>query len=538
MTAMTLAGLETEFGFAAVDREGRRIDEQALRQILDSTRRRMATMPGGGTRLFLQNGGLLYVDTGNHLEWATPETMSPTEVVTYTRSGERLIAEIISEIESGDACAEVRVWKANVDYVNAGSTWGCHESYLYTRSEVNISVHLIPFLVSRIVFTGSGGLNVESCGIEFSLSPRVAHIHCLVSDRSTSMRGVFHTKNETLNEKGHNRLHVICGESNCSQFQTWLKTGTMMIVMLMLDANKRPGDELKLKSALDAMREIAADSTCAAVFERENGKPDISALQVQRFYLEMAEGLLDEPYMPVWAKDICLAWRQTLDALQEDPSRLAGKLDWVLKKQLFERQINNHPTISSVDVPLWNSVVNELDQCLRESPDSDFVISSRFVLQKVNTRGPVGKTIRKLSAMLKQHGLEWGQLDSFIRLRFELCEFDMRFGQLGPKGVFESLDRAGVLDHSIVADEECDRAITHPPSQGRAKIRGNCISRLAAENRTEYRCSWEYIIGPEDILNLGDPFATEEVWREATEDDVVSFGRNFHIPPFLRRASD
>ncbi len=358
------------------------------------------------------------------------------------------------------------------------------------------------------------------------------------------MRGVFHTKNETLNDQNYNRLHVICGESNCSQFQTWLKTGTMMIVMAMLDAGKCPGDELKLKSAVTAMREIAADPTCTATFACENGKPDMSALDIQYFYLEMAEGLLTEPFMPEWAGNICRAWRQTLDALGRDPSLLAGRLDWVLKKQLFERQIERHPMISAEDVLIWNSVVNELDGCLGKRRNRGSSLTSRFVLSQAHTRGLLGDTIRKLTLELEQHGWTWDQLDAFMRLRFELCEFDMRFSELGSRGLFETLDKAGVLDHRIIPDDECDRAIMQPPSQGRAHIRGRCISRLASENRLGYGCTWDRIFGPTTILNLGDPFETEENWREIPEERRESVG-NFElaqdfldIPAFLREQRD
>ncbi len=535
MTVPAMAGLETEFGFAAVDREGLRIDGKALSKLMEATRSRVATLSGGGTRLFLENGGLLYIDAGSHLEWATPESMSPTEIVTYARSGERLIATIVSELESTELFAEVRVWKGNVDYVQTESSWGCHESYLYTRSGVRISEQLIPFLISRVIFTGSGGLNIESRGIEFSLSPRVAHIKHAVSDGSMSMRGIFHTKNETLNEKNYNRLHVICGESNCSQFQTWLKTGTMMIIMAMLDAGKRPGGKLKLKQAVEAMRAIAADPACAITFERANGKPDTSALEIQRVYLRMAEGLLEEPFMPEWAGEICQAWRQTLDTLARDPSLLAGKLDWVLKKQLFERQIDHYPTISAEDIPVWNSVVSELDRCLGGSLDPDFKLTSEFALSKADKAGRVGRTIKKLTAKLDRRGLAWEQLDSFIRLRFELCEFDVRFSELGQRGLFESLDKAGVLDHRIVPDEECDRAMTQPPSGGRAKIRGDCIRRLAEENRTGYLCTWTNIFGPTESLNLGDPFETEERWHEVAGEERDPNLDLFEIPTFLRR---
>ena len=117
------------------------------------------------------------------------------------------------------------------------------------------------------------------------------HIHNAVSPNSTSARGIFHTKNEGLSGGKYNRMHVICGDANCSQFQSWLKIGTMALVMAALDANKRPGDLIKLSDPVGAMQLISADPDCRETVKLASGE-DITAIGIQRRYLKMVEALV------------------------------------------------------------------------------------------------------------------------------------------------------------------------------------------------------------------------------------------------------
>src|SRR5437762_13076927 len=120
----------------------------------------------------------------------------------------------------------------------------------------------MPHLVSRVVYTGAGGFNNLSKGIEFTLSPRVAHLNRGVSGESTHHRGIFHTKGETLAGHDYQRLHLLCGESVCSETAAWLKLGTTALIVAMVDAGLSPGDAVQPRSPLDAIRTFARDPTC------------------------------------------------------------------------------------------------------------------------------------------------------------------------------------------------------------------------------------------------------------------------------------
>ena len=552
MTAASMFGMETEFGFVATNAAGDRIDPVAADVILSSVRKRSAYLRGGGSRHFLPNGGCLYLD-GGHVEWATPETTTPDELVMFQRAGELLLADVVAEIKELPHYADVRLFKSNVDYINTSSSWGCHESYLYTRTGKLVSPHLLPFLVSRVIFTGCGGFHVRSPGIDFQLSPRVAHIARPVSDDSLRNRGIFHTKNETLTKSGYNRMHVICGDSNCSQYQTSLKFGTMALLMAALDFGELPGYALELEDPGDAMKMISADPDCKNTVQLANGDR-LTALEIQRRYLDMVERHVGSPVMPVWADDICHAWRETLDQLEQDPESLRTRLDWPLKRALFTEHITRCSSISLESIPVWNEVVLRIAMYRTKTPtcsdlDDDPVrgLSVEYVNRHLRGRGALARELKRLGQLLDEKGLKWEQLDDFLVLRYKLCELDMRFGELGQNGIFESLDQAGVLDHELVGADSCRRAQTEPPSVGRARIRGEFVSRLSERDvKSGYLCDWSGITGSGESLNLSDPFEQSETWRKhrhrrsaKKDDDHTRIEhQSFDIPAFLRRQTD
>lgn len=101
--------------------------------------------------------------------------------------------------------------------------------------------------------------------------------------------------------------------------------------------------------------------------------------------------------------------------------------------------------------------------------------------------------------------------------RAELCEIDVRFGQVYPPGLFDALDQSGVLRHRVAGIDPIEPAISTPPSAGRASIRGRVIARLAAR-KPGISCGWD---GVRDILSLkaldlSDPFVETETWHDLT----------------------
>ena len=105
-----------------------------------------------------------------------------------------------------------------------------------------------------------------------------------------------------------------------------------------------------------------------------------------------------------------------------------------------------------------------------------------------------------------------------MAVRQELFEIDTRFGQLGERGVFESLDRGGHLDHQVPGVDDIGRAKTEPPSEGRAGLRGRMIRKLAAE-AVSAACEWSGVwdFHNRRCLDLSDPLEEREDWKSFDE---------------------
>ena len=530
-------GLETEYAFTVTGKGGdpiaRSEASQRLMQLAKSTYRHLPDM---GRGIFLPNGRL-YIDSGQLPEFCTAECSTPWEMVCYTLSGERLLTDLAVRLAGDPEVSGVLLSKCNVDYSGAGSTWGCHESYGHRADPSSLPVHLIPHLVSRIIYTGAGGFNPKSSGLRFVLSPRVAHLSKDVSSSSTCGRGIFHTKQESLSGGGYHRLHILCGESLCSQTAAWLKGATTSLVVAMVEAGLEPGRGVQFLSPISAMRTFAADPRCRAVAKMADGR-ERTALDVQRHYLELAEAYTGHRSMPPWTPEACRHWRRMLDRLGEGaPGTVATTLDWAIKLALYKSWVQEHSRITWESLPHMSYVLEQLQQELRGGEPSTGRVSLSFVL---GSSSPVRPTVTRLAAYMGEYGLDWGDFANFLDVRPELLEIDVHFGQLGDKGIFSALDRSGLLTHQMLGAGDVERALTQPPAMGRAQVRGKCILRLAGSNR-RYACSWQKIVDRREkrTLDLLDPFETEERWvnQPSSDGDEMDIGDMLNRRYAARRAA-
>ena len=205
--AQTLFGIETEYACVPVVVAEDDATDSFLTvpdQLMDLARRTLVHLPDRRSPgMFLGNGARFYVDCGSHPEYATPECDNPWDVVRHILAGDQILGTLASDVDLvGDSPCDVSMFKHNVDLSGSGATWGCHESYLHRVAPDELAPRVIPHLVSRVIFTGAGGFHALSAGLEFSVSPRVAHITRTTSSDSTSNRGIYHTKNEPLAARG------------------------------------------------------------------------------------------------------------------------------------------------------------------------------------------------------------------------------------------------------------------------------------------------------------------------------------------------
>ena len=110
----------------------------------------------------LTNGARYYVDHA-HPEYSTPECADALELVLADKAGERILARSMKAarrlLEPGQ---EIVVYKNNSD--GKGNSYGTHENYLVDRQTPFAALvrNLLPWFVSRQVFTGAGKVGTEN----------------------------------------------------------------------------------------------------------------------------------------------------------------------------------------------------------------------------------------------------------------------------------------------------------------------------------------------------------------------------------------
>lgn len=288
---------------------------------------------------FLVNGARFYQDTGCHPEYSTPECDSIIDLVVHDKAGERLLEACLPAAEerlreeglSGD----IYIFKNNTD--SLGNTYGCHENYLMRRDVDfwKVTEQLIPFFVTRQIYSGAGKVLKVSGKPQYFISQRAQHIHEKTSSSTTSSRSIINTRDEPhADAEKYRRLHIIVGDSNMSEYATYLKVGTAAIVLSMIEDGYNVHG-MELEDPVKAIREISRDPTLKKKVKLDDGR-QMTAIDIQRVYLERAQDyLMTQPRDPV-LEDIVAKWGAILEGLDKDPMQLHREIDWVSKKLIIQ----------------------------------------------------------------------------------------------------------------------------------------------------------------------------------------------------------
>ena len=349
-------GIENEYGVTCTFRGQRRLSPDEVARYLF----RRVVHWGRSSNVFLENGARLYLDVGSHPEYATPECDSILDVVAHDKAGERILEALLAAAEvrlhEEGIAGDVYLFKNNTD--SAGNSYGCHENYLITREgEFSRLVDvLIPFFVTRQIYCGAGKLLTGAKGPHYCISQRAEHIWEGVSSATTRSRPIINTRDEPhADAERFRRLHVIVGDSNMSEWTTFMKIGITDLVLRMLEANTVMRD-LTLENPIRAIREISHDPTCKKRVKLSNGR-ELTAIEIQREYLSRAQKFIERRGVDEISTTLLSEWADALDALEAgEAERLVRKVDWVTKKVLIERYCEKnelplgHPKAALMDL--------------------------------------------------------------------------------------------------------------------------------------------------------------------------------------------
>lgn len=348
-------GLENEYGVTCTLRGQRRLSPDEVARYLF---RRVVSW-GRSSNVFLQNGARLYLDVGSHPEYATPECDSLYDLVVHDKAGERILEGLLDSAElrlhEEGIRGTIYLFKNNTD--SAGNSYGCHENYLTRRSDDlgRYAEVLIPFLVSRQIYAGAGKVLQTARGPVYSIAQRAEHIWEGISSATTRSRPIINTRDEPhADAEKYRRLHVIVGDSNMSEYTTFLKVGAAACMLRMMEDPHVVLRDMTLENPIRAIREISHDMTCRRRVRLANGR-EVSALDIQREYLDRALRYADTKGFPGFEQRALEMWEHCVTALENDPMKLDREVDWVIKYRLIEAFRARH------DLPLGHPRVQLVD---------------------------------------------------------------------------------------------------------------------------------------------------------------------------------
>ncbi len=373
-------GLENEYGVTCTLRGQRRLSPDEVARYLF----RKVVSWGRSSNVFLENGARLYLDVGSHPEYATPECDSIADLVVHDKAGEwileRLVASAEQRLREEGIRGVIYLFKNNTD--SAGNSYGCHENYLTSRRDdfAHYQDHLIPFLVSRQIYAGAGKMLQTARGPMYCISQRAEHIWEGVSSATTRSRPIINTRDEPhADAERFRRLHVIVGDSNMSEYATFLKVGATAILLRMLEDPAVVLRDMSLDNPIRAIREISHDVTCKRKVRLTNGR-ELSAIDIQSEYLHRALRYRDQKGLPPLEEKALGMWEHCMTQLENDPWKLDRECDWVIKHQLIESYRARH------DLPMSHPKVALLDLQYHD------VSHERGLFYRLQSRGMVERT--------------------------------------------------------------------------------------------------------------------------------------------------
>ena len=416
-------GLETEYGVTCTLKGQRRLSPDEVARYLF---RRVVSW-GRSSNVFLANGARLYLDVGSHPEYATPECDSVAEVVAHDKAGERILEQLLvgaeERMHEEGIKGTIHLFKNNTD--SAGNSYGCHENYLGTRAHEfsEYAEVLIPFLVSRQIYAGAGKVLQTARGATYCISQRAEHIWEGVSSATTRSRPIINTRDEPhADAERYRRLHVIVGDSNMSEYTTFLTVGAASLIMRMFEEPSVVFRDMTLENPIRAIREISHDLTCKRPVRLANGR-EASALQIQSDYLERALRFAERRDLSPEEKQALIMWEHCLTTIDEDPLLLDREVDWVIKHRLIEAYRERHgrdlgdPEVALVDLQ-YHDIVRERslfhrlqDRGMVERVITDDAIATAVDQPPQTTRARLrGEFIRKAKAANRDYTVDWVHL--------------------------------------------------------------------------------------------------------------------------------
>ena len=416
-------GIETEYGATCTLRGQRRLSPDEVSRYLFKN----VVSWGRSSNVFLENGSRLYLDVGSHPEYATGECDSFHDVVKHDKAGELIMQDLQfgaeKRLQEEGIRGNVYIFKNNLDF--AGNSYGCHENYLTSRKNdfLDYESCFIPYLITRQIFCGAGNILQTSRGPIFALSQRAEHIWDGVSSATTRSRPMINTRDEPhADAELHRRLHVIVGDSNMSEYATYLKIGSAALMLRMMEAEDFSLRDFTLENPSRAIRDISHDITCKKKFRLASGR-EISAIELQHDLVDRAIRFSEQRGLSNEELRVLAMWRHCIETIERDPMKLDQEVDWVIKYKILESYRSKHGIalddarshmidLQYHDIKRDRGIFYKLQtQGLVKRECTDLEIESAKTLPPQTTRAKLrGDFIRQAKAKQRDFTVDWVHL--------------------------------------------------------------------------------------------------------------------------------
>jgi proteasome accessory factor PafA2 len=294
-------------------------------------------MESGLVNVVLGNGARFYVDHA-HPEYSSPECFDAREAALYDKAGEWILARAVANAQKLlPEGQRMMIHKNNSD--GKGNSYGAHENYLISRKLPfgEIVRHMTAFFVTRQIFTGSGKVGAENGRprVDYQISQRADFFEEEVGLETTLKRPIINTRDEPHADPAkYRRLHVIIGDANLSEVQTFLKLGATAAMLHAVEAQTLP-EALQLANPVEAVWRVSHDRELTGPIECADGRT-VTALEAQWQYLEWVDKYLrDSEFAPSFS-GVTALWEEILTDLEQDPLLTADRLDWTAKLRILD----------------------------------------------------------------------------------------------------------------------------------------------------------------------------------------------------------
>ncbi len=235
----------------------------------------------------------------------------------------------------------------------AAATWAMVQMTALGR----VQRQLTPFLMSRIVFSGAGHLDLEN---GFQLSEKAGPITCLASipelSRPVFSLGQFIKPCVVLIRIGElwnplQRIQISVSDSNLCEEAEYLRVGTTLLVLDAIESGAIT-EVPYLARSVKALKAFNNDATLTTQVPLRDGR-SMTALEIQHWYYSACRRYVDGlDEIPEEVDDLLARWRDVLQRLATDRDSLIGRVDWITKQYLLEEAANDVSTAAKKKIDI------------------------------------------------------------------------------------------------------------------------------------------------------------------------------------------